>query len=66
MGTLLSIFCERHLVDYKEKADSNFEEAIRGSWLGGYRDLAPHFAIFHTLPRNANIMVRIIPVWAPY
>jgi hypothetical protein len=60
----LIMFNDRPLVDGIEKADCNFSVGL-GSWLGCYRDLVPHFAIFHTLSRNANIMVRVRPAWPP-
>jgi hypothetical protein len=47
MGPLLSTCCERLLVDYEEKADSNFVVAVGGFWFECYRELAPHFATFH-------------------
>jgi hypothetical protein len=65
MGPVLTMFGERPLVNYVEKADGMFAAGL-GSWLGCYRELLPNFSRFHTLARHFIVVVRTGPVWGPY
>jgi hypothetical protein len=58
------MFYGRPLVDCIEKDGENFG-AGKGSWLGCYRELIPHFERFYTLDKKYYVMARTTLVWAP-